>query len=52
MYPLLMKDMLAHLAKGKIFKLDLWQAYYQLRIKQGDKCHHHGWKLILLDIGR
>lgn len=34
----LMKDMLAHLAKGRIFtKLDLWEAYYWVRIKEGDE---------------
>lgn len=33
-----MKDMLAHLAKGKVFiKLDLWEAYYQVQIKGGDE---------------
>lgn len=37
----LMKDMLVHLSKGKIFsKLDLWEAYYWIRIKEGDK-----WKI-------
>lgn len=39
MYPLpLMKDTLGHLAKGRIFtKLDLREAYYQVRIKEGDE---------------
>lgn len=33
-----MKDMLAHLSKGKIFsKLDLWEAYYRIRIREGDE---------------
>lgn len=38
-YPLpLMKDMLAHLSKGKIFsKLHLQEVYYRVRIKEGDK---------------
>ncbi|XP_058041925.1 uncharacterized protein LOC131199783 [Ahaetulla prasina] len=38
-YPMpLMKDMLAHLAKGKFFtKLDLREAYYRVRIKEGDE---------------
>lgn len=38
-YPLpLMKDMLTHLGKGKIFtKLDLREAYYRVRIKEGDE---------------
>lgn len=36
-----MKDMLVHLAKGKIFtKLDLWEAYY-VWIKEGDE-----WKTV------
>lgn len=39
MYPLpLMKDMVGHLAMGKIFmKLDLREVYYRVRIKEGDK---------------
>ncbi|XP_060539018.1 uncharacterized protein LOC132709560 [Pantherophis guttatus] len=39
LYPLpLMKDMLAHLAKGKVFtKLDLREAYYRVRIRAGDE---------------
>lgn len=39
MYPFpLMKDMLWHLTKGKVFtKLDLREAYYQVRIKEGDE---------------
>lgn len=39
MYPLsLMNDMLAHLAKGRVFtNLDLWKAYYQIWIKEGDE---------------
>lgn len=38
-YPLpLVKDMLIHLAKGKIFtKLDLTESYYQVGIKEGDE---------------
>ncbi|KAK9397281.1 hypothetical protein NXF25_020642 [Crotalus adamanteus] len=38
-YPLpLMKDLLTHLAAGKIFtKLDLREAYYRVRIKEGDE---------------
>lgn len=37
-YPSLMKDMLAHLAKDKIFtKLDLWEAYYHISIRQGNE---------------
>ncbi|KAK9400665.1 hypothetical protein NXF25_011379 [Crotalus adamanteus] len=38
-YPLpLMKDLLAHLATGKIFtKLDLREAYYRIRIREGDE---------------
>lgn len=39
----LMKDMLAHLAKGKIFaKLDLQDTYYWIQIKEGDE-----WKIVL-----
>lgn len=36
-YPLpLVKDMRAHLSKGKIFsKLDLCEAYYRVRIRKG-----------------
>ncbi|XP_070790259.1 vomeronasal type-2 receptor 116-like [Pituophis catenifer annectens] len=39
LYPLpLMKDMLAHLAKGKVFtKLDLCKAYYRIHIREGDE---------------
>ncbi|XP_060545015.1 retrotransposon-derived protein PEG10 isoform X5 [Pantherophis guttatus] len=39
LYPLpLMKDMLAHLAKGKVFtKLDLREAYYRIRIREADE---------------
>lgn len=39
LYPLpLMKDMLATLAKGKYFtRLDLREAYYRVRIRQGDE---------------
>lgn len=35
MYPLpLMKDLLAHLAKGRVFtKLDLHEAYYRVLVK-------------------
>lgn len=34
----LIKDMLAHLAKGKIFiKLDLREEYYWVRIKEDDE---------------
>lgn len=38
-YPLpLVKDILAHLGKEKIStKLDLREAYYQVRIKEGDE---------------
>ncbi|KAK9395714.1 hypothetical protein NXF25_019075 [Crotalus adamanteus] len=38
-YPLpLMKDLLAHLARGRVFtKLDLREAYYRVRIKSGDE---------------
>lgn len=38
-YPVpLMKDMLGNISKGKIFtKLDLGEAYYQVRIKEGDE---------------
>ncbi|KAK9412177.1 hypothetical protein NXF25_003352 [Crotalus adamanteus] len=38
-YPLpLMKDLLTHLAAGKIFtKLDLREAYYRVRIREGDE---------------
>lgn len=38
-YPLpLMKDMLAHLAKGKIFtKLELREAYYRVKTREGDE---------------
>ncbi|XP_013929082.1 PREDICTED: RNA-directed DNA polymerase homolog [Thamnophis sirtalis] len=38
-YPLpLMKDMLNHLSKGKMFtKLDLREAYYHIKIKEEDK---------------
>lgn len=38
-YPLpLMKDMLVHLSKGKIFsKLHLREAYYRVRIREGDE---------------
>lgn len=37
-----MKDMLPHLAKGRIFmKLDLREAYYMMRIKEGDE-----WKTV------
>lgn len=38
-YPLpLVKDILAHLGKGKIStKLDLREAYYRVRIKEGDE---------------
>lgn len=39
MYPfLLMRDMLSYLAKERIFtKLDLREAYYRVRIREGDK---------------
>lgn len=39
MYPLpLMKNMLAHLAKSRIFtKLGLREAYYRVRVKQEDE---------------
>lgn len=37
----LMKDMLAHLSKGKIFSnLDMREAYYKVRIREGDE-----WKM-------
>ncbi|KAK9395824.1 retrotransposon-derived protein PEG10 [Crotalus adamanteus] len=38
-YPLpLLKDLLTHLAKGSVFtKLDLREAYYRVRIKEGDE---------------
>lgn len=38
-YPFLfMKNMLAHVAKGRIFsKLDLQEAYYHIRIREGYK---------------
>lgn len=43
MYPLpQIKDMLAHLMKGKIFtKLNLMEAYYRVRIKERDE-----WKIV------
>lgn len=38
-YPMpIMKDLIAHLAKGKIFtKLDIREAYYHVRIKEGNE---------------
>lgn len=36
--PPLMKDMLSHLARGKVFtKLDLREVYYGVQIKEGDE---------------
>lgn len=59
MYPVpLMENLLAHLAKGEVFtKLDLREAYYRVRIKQGDEwktafnCPLHSYQFRVIPFG-